>query len=246
MAGTTLTKDQIRTVQERLNARGIRGANGKPLTVDGVWGPNTSHAVRAFKVSQGLADRDYIGPVTWAKLTGDASGIKAAEPKQSDAPPWYNEMLAAIGLNEDRNNAALRLWLKSDGATVGDPAIYPWCGDALQTSMLRALPNEKMPENPYLALNWTRFGLSVEPQLGAVLSFWRGSPTSWQGHVGYYAGESASNFYVLGGNQADSISITPISKSRLRKDGSRWPLTGQRPAGNRVQMSGGTVSTNEA
>ena len=36
------------------------------------------------------------------------------------------------------------------------------------------------------------------------------------GHVGFVVGEDkVGNLMILGGNQSDSVSITPISKSRL-------------------------------
>ena len=37
-------------------------------TADGVFGPNTYHAVVAFQKVQGLARDGVVGPVTWAKL----------------------------------------------------------------------------------------------------------------------------------------------------------------------------------
>jgi len=159
---------------------------------------------------------------------------------------WYDSLHKMIGKHEVRNNKELSAWLKSDGATLGDPSKQPWCGDAIETAIALTLPNEKLPKNPYLASAWSTFGKYVKPQKGAILSFWRGSPSSWQGHVGLYAGEDSKNFYVLGGNQSNTISIAPIAKNRLRKDGSRWPLTGQEPQNIIVKMSGGIVSTNEA
>lgn len=239
-----LSRDQIRQVQDILNRKGYRGENAKPLVVDGLWGRQTSFAVRAFKRRHGLRDRDYIGPITWAKLTDDTKPLM--EIAKAPAPAWYNELFDMLGTNENRDNAKLRAWLRSDGATVGDPAKIPWCGDAVETAVRRALPDEELPDNPYLASNWCKFGREVKPQVGAILPFWRGSPSSWKGHVGFYAGESTSHYYVLGGNQGDTVTIAPLSKYRLRGCGARWPLTGARPTGRTVTMSGGTVSTNEA
>lgn len=242
----SLTREQVKTVQVVLNSKGFRGENGKPLVEDGIWGKQTSFAVRAFKRSKGLLDRDYIGPITWAMLTGDEKPLKDAVANAQQAPKWYNELLKMIGKNETRDNAHLRAWLRSDGATIGDPAKIPWCGDAVETSIKLALPDEKVPDNPYAAINWMTWGKEVEPQLGAILIFWRGSPRSWQGHIGFYAGESATNYYVLGGNQSNSVTIAPLAKGRLRPGGTRWPLTGQKPTGRKVAMTGGTVSVNEA
>jgi uncharacterized protein (TIGR02594 family) len=232
------------TIQKALRAKGFTGRNGKPLSLDGIWGPNSKHALIQFKKSVGLRARDYVGPITWGMLTGDRKDVKTALPDQKQNPTWYNELLALMGKHErDKEVAA---WLKSDGSTVGDPSKIPWCGDAVETAIKLALPDEAVPDNPYLAANWAKWGKPVQPQRGAVLSFWRGSPTSWKGHVGFYAGESDKHYYVLGGNQSNSVTIAPIDKNRLRRNGSRWPLHGGRAPGHTFRMSGGTVSHNEA
>lgn len=239
----SLTRDQFRQVQQALNNKGFTDPYGQPLVVDGLPGPKTSFAIIEFKKSVGLAARDYVGPITFEELTGHPLQGDSAPPP--DYAPWYAEMLKYIGKTEfDLEIAA---WLASDGATVGDPAEVPWCGDAVQTAFANTLPTEPLPENPYLAANWATWGDYVAPQMFCVLSFWRGSPDNWQGHVGLYAGESDENFYVLGGNQSNSVNMSPISKTRLRDKGSRWPsLKLLTPSGATKRMTGGTVSTNEA
>lgn len=53
--------------------------------------------------------------------------------------------------------------------------------------------------------------------------FWRKSRQSGLGHVGFYAGEDAGAFCVLGGNQSDQVSLAWIAKNRLV--GARWPAS---------------------
>jgi hypothetical protein len=64
------------------------------------------------------------------------------------------------------------------------------------------------------------------------------------GHVGFVVGESASNLYILGGNQSNAVNIMPIAKTRLIA--TRWPAS--LPAGSTEppRMSGGAISANEA
>jgi len=63
--------------------------------------------------------------------------------------------------------------------------------------------------------------------------------------VGFYAGEDASAFHVLGGNQSDSVSIARVARTRLL--GARWPATAPRIAGGITErVGGGALSTNEA
>ena len=64
----------VRPLQQLLRAR------NHPVAVDGIFGPITEAAVKAFQQSRGLAVDGVVGPQTWAKLvmqikkgsTGDA------------------------------------------------------------------------------------------------------------------------------------------------------------------------------
>ena len=73
--------------------------------------------------------------------------------------------------------------------------------------------------NPYWARHWLLFGREVQPIIGAVLIFSRGSG----GHVGFAIGQDDAHFFVLGGNQSDAVTVARVAKSRLL--GARWPLT---------------------
>lgn len=158
---------------------------------------------------------------------------------------WVTEMEKMLGLHETRDRARLSAWLRSDGKTLGDPSKLPWCGDAVDTALALALPQEPRPgdlgKNPYWALNWLWLGSEVKPCFGAILVFKR--PEG--GHVGFAVGQDATHFYVLGGNQGDSITKTWIAKDRCR--GIRWPSTARNPAIALPSLKrSGAVSTNEA
>ena len=49
----------VKTLQYLLRARGHN------VAVDGIFGPNTDAAVRAFQQQKGLAVDGIVGPVTW-------------------------------------------------------------------------------------------------------------------------------------------------------------------------------------
>ena len=204
-------------IQRRLKELGF-----DPGPLDGQRGRQTINAVERYQTAMHLQADGIVGPNTYRSLFGGAV-VKPSE--TPDATPWLDYAYRAKGMHETIDNAALKAFLKSDGATVGDPAKIPWCGDFVQTCIAVTLPKEPLPQNPYGAINWLKFGRETTPKKGAVLVFWRGSPTGWEGHVGFYVGEDAGFFHVLGGNQANSVSITKIAKNRLRVGGCRWPLT---------------------
>lgn len=54
--------EDVRTVQHLL------AVHGHPVTVDGVYGPATANAVKAFQTSQGLTADGTVGDRTWEKL----------------------------------------------------------------------------------------------------------------------------------------------------------------------------------
>ena len=57
--------DAVRAVQSQIRSRGD-GAN--QITVDGIFGPGTNEAVRAFQTLLGLSVDGIVGPQTWNHL----------------------------------------------------------------------------------------------------------------------------------------------------------------------------------
>jgi uncharacterized protein (TIGR02594 family) len=159
--------------------------------------------------------------------------------------PWIIEGKKVFGLHEVRDNAKLSAWLRSDGKTLGDPKALPWCGDYTETAIKNSLPDEPFTgaigKNPYWARNWLKFGKQVQPCYGAVIVFSRGKG----GHVGFVVGEDYTDYYVLGGNQGNAVSIARISKDRFL--GCTWPLTYPNPNRPLLWMSSSSIprTTNE-
>jgi uncharacterized protein (TIGR02594 family) len=206
----------VKDIQLRLQARGY-----DPGPADGIRGRLTIAGLERFQRAMHLPVTGLADDATMALLWGGDFRPEGSP----DATPWLDYAYRAKGLREKADNARLKEFLKSDGRTVGDPAKVPWCGDFVQTCIAMTLPREPLPANPYGAINWLPFGREVSPRRGAILVFWRGTPASWAGHVGFYIGEDQSYFHVLGGNQSDMVSETKIAKTRLRPHGCRWPRT---------------------
>ena len=146
--------------------------------------------------------------------------FNSLKPKPKELP-WIVEGKTVFGLHETYDKVALTSWLKSDGQRLGDTEKLPWCGDYVETAIKNSLPDEPFEgavgNNPYWARNWLKFGYECPPNYGAIVVFSRGNG----GHVGFVVGEDDSDYYVLGGNQSNMVSVTRISKSRLL--GFRWP-----------------------
>ncbi len=61
------------------------------------------------------------------------------------------------------------------------------------------------------ARSWLNVGEKVTiPEPGDVVVFWRESPQSWKGHVGFFLGVSTDKkrVYCLGGNQGNRVSVS--------------------------------------
>ena len=86
-----------------------------------------------------------------------------------------------------------------------------WCGLFIAYVVISS--GRKPVEGPLWARNWAKWGVAADtPKLGDILVFER---QGGGGHVGLYIAEDNEGFYVLGGNQSNSVSITRIKKSRL-------------------------------
>lgn len=184
----------------------LKKAGFDPGPLDGIAGPRTRFAIRAFQAKNGLEVDGIAGPKTCAKLLGKSKPAKTidTEISQGSIPPdmpWLAEAKRLIGTAEapgKANNPVLLDWADDQGILYGADEI-PWCGLFVSHCIASMLPDEPMPENPLGARNWLKFGKKVNPQFGSILVFWRGSPQGWQGHVGFYWAEDDLNFHVLGG-----------------------------------------------
>lgn len=61
---------QVKSLQIILNGKGYKGADGKPLDVDGEYGPNTMHAVRQLQKAAGMTGINFgtVSSMTWKAL----------------------------------------------------------------------------------------------------------------------------------------------------------------------------------
>ena len=77
--------EQVRRLQESLRELGYEGRNGRALALDGDFGANTDHALRAFQRDNGLSVDGIAGPRTIASLERQLEA-RAAERAEVAAP----------------------------------------------------------------------------------------------------------------------------------------------------------------
>jgi uncharacterized protein (TIGR02594 family) len=163
---------------------------------------------------QAVSDAQINTPIT------SAASLDPKLPVQGE-PAWMSIARGEIGLEEVRDNAVIVGWAKALGGWIAkyftNAHTIPWCG--LFVDECLTLASCRTPGNKSLgALNWRGWGQALVRGIpGAVLVFQR----LGGGHVGFYVGEDADAYHVLGGNQSDSVSITRVAKARCVAI--RWP-----------------------
>ncbi len=173
---------------------------------------------------------------------------------------WLKIAREYIGQKEingtKHNPIIVQLWKLAFEATKQPmPAVFtndetPWCGGFVGGVLAKAGLAHHIPKSFAMARAWANTGTKLNnPAYGCVVVFWRDSPKSASGHVGFVVGrDKAGNLMVLGGNQGDAVNIKPFSKSRVLAY--RWCGTQNLPNVSRfalpVLTSDGRVSKNEA
>lgn len=167
--------------------------------------------------------------------------------KKELAPRHLVEAVKLIGTKEVpgvKHNPAIMSWAKEVGiADIYQNDEMAWCGLFMAVTMLRAGREPLRRYSAIRAREWANFGVRADKaELADILVFARPGG----GHVGYYVGEDALCYHVLGGNQSNSVNVTRIEKSRCVAI--RRPAYNNKPANIRViaLAATGTVSTNEA
>ncbi|OSZ72523.1 hypothetical protein CAP39_04125 [Sphingomonas sp. IBVSS1] len=155
---------------------------------------------------------------------------------KSAEPPWLGTARLLIGTSETAGTASNPIilgWARDLGLAYANDGVS-WCGLFIAHVIRTGIPGEALPATPLAARAWSRFGIACPVQPGAVLTFWRGSRASWQGHVGLYVGEDAAAFHILGGNQGDAVNVKRFPRERFLA--ARWPKTAPPPTGGPRQL----------
>jgi uncharacterized protein (TIGR02594 family) len=137
----------------------------------------------------------------------------------SRVPQWMTIARKEVGTKEfagTADNPEVLKYLKSvdtlsvsaqrDDETAWCSAFVNWC---MEEAGIKGTESAA-------ARSWLEWGRKLsEPMEGCVVVLWRESPDSWKGHVGFLVKETASNVFLLGGNQSDQVCIQEYSKDRV-------------------------------
>lgn len=196
------------------------------------------------RMKDGKVPAEIYNAIVDSVRASQAGAISPASPPitATGDPRWLSYARAHMGTKEiagPKHNSKIVDWFKKAGAAWFKDDETPWCGAFAAGCMIEAGIEIPAKGEAVRAKAWAAWGKETPPRVGAVAVFGRDGG----GHVGFVVGESATNLYILGGNQSNAVNIMPIAKSRLLAF--RWPaglpLSDQRLP----QMSGGTISTNE-
>ncbi len=166
-------------------------------------------------------------------------------------PTWMRAARKYVGQREIKglkHNSTILQWWQRIKLNIFDDETA-WCaafvGGVLEEVGIRSTRSAS-------ARSYVRWGTKLNaPCVGAIVSFWRGSPNGWQGHVGFVAGrDKKGNLVVLGGNQGDSVSFNSFDVARVLAYS--WPIDATSPPTGGgfntlpILTTDGRLSTNEA
>jgi len=126
------------------------------------------------------------------------------------------DMLSSYGLSEidgPQNNPQILAFFTEIGFDWVKSEDTAWCSASLNYF---AKKHGYERSGALDARSWLKVGeVTLTPQLGDVVVFWREKPDSWKGHVGLFINKNEKYVYVLGGNQGNSISIMAYPIGRV-------------------------------
>jgi uncharacterized protein (TIGR02594 family) len=147
-------------------------------------------------------------------------------------PPWITAGLQDLGFHETGDNQGIESFIaQAKCGQLGDPWCAIWVNAKLEQSGIagaRSASSQSFRDNP-------NFVELDGPVLGAIAVYWRRSPDSGLGHVGFYMGETATQILTLGGNESDAVRNQFEPRARLH--GYWWPASVPVPDGGVINVT---------
>lgn len=137
-----------------------------------------------------------------------------------EAPRWLQIASQELGISEivGLNHNARILQYHSCTSLKAQSDEIPWCSSFVNWCM-----KQSMIKGTYSAAarSWLDWGYVCEYRYGAIVILKRGDNEK-SGHVGFCIEEDDSFVHVLGGNQANKVSVQKFPKYQVL--GYRWPF----------------------
>lgn len=136
-------------------------------------------------------------------------------------PSWLAHAWADLGQREgagERDNPRIMQYYRDVGFADVHHDEVAWCAAFVGACLERAgIPSTRL----LLARSYLQHGAALSGgRPGAIAVLSRGNDPAL-GHVGFWLGETTTQVILLGGNQADAVSVAAFDKSRLLA--LRWP-----------------------
>jgi uncharacterized protein (TIGR02594 family) len=119
----------------------------------------------------------------------------------------FNELGIEEIIGQEHNPEILKYATETGIKGITSDEI-PWCSTFVNWVAWKAGLIQTGKPN---ARSWLNVGTKVtSPEPGDVVVFWRESPQSWKGHVGFFLGLSPDRkrVYCIGGNQGNRVSVS--------------------------------------
>jgi uncharacterized protein (TIGR02594 family) len=147
-------------------------------------------------------------------------------------PEWIKNGLKDLGFHETGDNQGIEKFIaQAHCGHLGDPWCAIWANAKLEQAGVKGT---RSPSSQSFRHDENFIKLNVST-LGAISVYWRGSPQSGLGHVGFYMGETDTQVLTLGGNESDAVRKQFEPKSRLH--GYWWPKNVAIPKLGRINVS---------
>jgi len=117
------------------------------------------------------------------------------------------------GIPGSNSNTEILKYYKNTGFDWVQDDDIAWCTAFISWCLMKA-------KKPYikslLARDYLKYGKKTqEPKLGDIAVLWRITRNSIYGHVGFFIRKDKNTVYLLGGNQNNSVTITPYPATQV-------------------------------
>lgn len=141
-------------------------------------------------------------------------------------PLWLTLSRTHLGTSEivgKQHNSKVVAWIRNFASWIHDDET-PWCAAFANSMLIEAgVLGSKQALRARGFEDKARFRLLSSPRLGCIVTFHNGNPSSGQGHVFFYLGETEDGRRIrgIGGNQGNKVSEAWFPRSRMT--GMWWP-----------------------